>query len=56
MNIVCVAAHQDDIAVNCVGHAQIHNGFRGLQSRVQYAEAFKPCLAWPRVRAGSFLP
>jgi hypothetical protein len=39
-----------------VGYAQIHNGFRGLQSRVQYAEAFKPCLAWPRVRAGNFLP
>lgn len=39
-----------------VGLSQVSNAYRGLQSRVQYAEAFKPCLAWPRVRAGNVLP
>ena len=36
--------------------AHIQGAHRGLQSRVQYAESFKPVLAWPRVRAGNWLP
>jgi len=36
--------------------AKIQGASRGLQCRVEYAEAFKPVLAWPRVRAGNWLP
>jgi N-acetylglucosamine malate deacetylase 1 len=39
-----------------VTYARIVGAFRGLQCGVQYAEAFKPALAWPRVRAGNLLP
>jgi LmbE family N-acetylglucosaminyl deacetylase len=39
-----------------VKFSRIMGQFRGLQSKVEYAEAFKPALAWPRVRAGNFLP
>jgi LmbE family N-acetylglucosaminyl deacetylase len=30
--------------------------FRGLQSGVQYAEAFTPCFAWPKVTCKRMLP
>jgi LmbE family N-acetylglucosaminyl deacetylase len=36
--------------------AQIIGAYRGFQSRVEYAEAFKPALAWPRVHTGNYLP
>jgi LmbE family N-acetylglucosaminyl deacetylase len=36
--------------------AQVMGAFRGLQCGVEYAEGFKPSLAWPRVRAGNVLP
>ena len=36
--------------------ARIVGAFRGLQSGVECAEAFKPALAWPRIRAGNVLP
>ena len=36
--------------------SKIQDAHRGLQCRVEYAEAFKPALAWPRVRAGNWLP
>lgn len=36
--------------------SRIQGASRGLQCRVEYAEAFKPVLAWPRVRAGNWLP
>ena len=39
-----------------VKYSRIVGAFRGLQCGVEYAEAFKPCLAWPRVRAGNVLP
>jgi LmbE family N-acetylglucosaminyl deacetylase len=39
-----------------VKYSQIVNAFRGLQCGVDYAEAFKPALAWPRLRAGNVLP
>ena len=39
-----------------VTYARILSAFRGLQCSVQCAEAFKPVLAWPRVRAGNMLP
>ncbi len=39
-----------------VKFSRIMGQFRGLQSKVEYAEAFKPALAWPRVRAGNYLP
>jgi LmbE family N-acetylglucosaminyl deacetylase len=39
-----------------VKFARITGAYRGLQCRVEYAEAFKPALAWPRVQAGNFLP
>jgi LmbE family N-acetylglucosaminyl deacetylase len=39
-----------------VKFSRIMGEFRGLQCRVDYAEAFKPAFAWPRVRAGSLLP
>jgi N-acetylglucosamine malate deacetylase 1 len=36
--------------------SQIIGAFRGIQCGVEYAEAFKPALAWPRVRPGCPLP
>ncbi|MCZ7545702.1 MAG: PIG-L family deacetylase [Anaerolineae bacterium] len=39
-----------------VEYARIVGAFRGLQCGVEYAEAFKPALAWPRVRPGNWLP
>ncbi len=36
--------------------AQIMGAFRGLQSGVEYAEGFKPALAFPRLHAGNVLP
>jgi LmbE family N-acetylglucosaminyl deacetylase len=39
-----------------VKYARIMGAFRGLQCGVEYAEGFKPALAWPRVRAGYYLP
>ena len=39
-----------------VGYAKIVGAFRGLQCGVQYAEAFKPVLAWPRLKPGNWLP
>jgi len=37
-------------------YARIANAYRGLQCGVRYAEAFRPCLAWPRLRPGNWLP
>jgi LmbE family N-acetylglucosaminyl deacetylase len=37
-------------------YAETINGFRGIQCGVRYAEAFRPCLSWPRARAGNPLP
>jgi LmbE family N-acetylglucosaminyl deacetylase len=39
-----------------VKYSRIVGAFRGIQCGVEYAEAFKPCLAWPRVHAGNVLP
>lgn len=39
-----------------VKYAGIVGAFRGLQCGVEYAEGFKPVLAWPRVRPGRYLP
>ncbi len=39
-----------------VKYSRSMGAFRGLQSGVEYAEAFKPALAWPRVRPGNPLP
>lgn len=39
-----------------VKYARIMGAFRGLQCGVEYAEAFKPALSWPRVRPGKWLP
>lgn len=39
-----------------VEYAEVMAAFRGLQCGVKYAEAFKPALAWPRVRPGNWLP
>jgi LmbE family N-acetylglucosaminyl deacetylase len=39
-----------------VSYARIANAYRGLQCGVAYAEAFRPCLAWPRLRPGNWLP
>jgi hypothetical protein len=39
-----------------VKYARIIGAFRGLQCGVEYAEAFKPALAWPRLRPGNWLP
>ncbi|MEN6533001.1 MAG: PIG-L family deacetylase [Bryobacteraceae bacterium] len=39
-----------------IKYSRIVGAFRGLQCGVEYAEAFKPALAWPRVRPGSLLP
>jgi LmbE family N-acetylglucosaminyl deacetylase len=30
--------------------------FRGLQSGVKYAEAFRPCMVWPRVGTKRYMP
>jgi LmbE family N-acetylglucosaminyl deacetylase len=39
-----------------VTYSRIVGAFRGLQCGVDYAEAFKPALAWPRVQPGNLLP
>lgn len=39
-----------------VKYSQVVGAFRGIQCGVEYAEGFKPALAWPRVHAGNFLP
>lgn len=39
-----------------VKFSRITGAYRGLQCRVEYAEAFKPALAWPRVKPGCPLP
>ena len=39
-----------------VTYSKVANAFRGMQCGVAYAEAFKPCLAWPRLRPGNWLP
>lgn len=39
-----------------VKYARIVGAFRGLQCGVEMAEAFKPALAWPRLRPGNWLP
>ncbi len=36
--------------------AEVVGRFRGLQCKAGYAEGFRPALAWPRVRAGNWLP
>jgi LmbE family N-acetylglucosaminyl deacetylase len=36
--------------------AEIVGRFRGLQASVEYAEGFRPVLAWPRARPGVPLP
>jgi N-acetylglucosamine malate deacetylase 1 len=36
--------------------SQVVGAFRGMQCGVEYAEAFKPALAWPRVHPGNWLP
>ena len=36
--------------------AEIVARFRGMQSSVPYAEGFRPAFAWPRLRAGNWLP
>jgi LmbE family N-acetylglucosaminyl deacetylase len=39
-----------------IKYSKIVGAFRGLQCGVDYAEAFKPALAWPRLRSGNWLP
>lgn len=39
-----------------VKYARVVGAFRGIQCGVEYAEGFKPALAWPRVRPGNPLP
>jgi LmbE family N-acetylglucosaminyl deacetylase len=39
-----------------VKYSQVVGAFRGIQCGVEYAEGFKPALAWPRVRPGNPLP
>ena len=39
-----------------VAYCRTIQAFRGMQCGVAYAEAFKPCLAWPRLRPGNWLP
>jgi|TARA_B100000315_G_scaffold251998_1_gene287839 LmbE family N-acetylglucosaminyl deacetylase len=39
-----------------VKYSQVVNAFRGVQCGAEYAEGFKPALAWPRVRPGNVLP
>jgi N-acetylglucosamine malate deacetylase 1 len=42
--------------MDLIQYSTIMSTFRGLQCQVKHAEAFKPALAWPRVRAGNYLP
>ena len=42
--------------MDLIQYSTIMSKFRGLQCQVKQAEAFKPALAWPRVRAGNYLP
>jgi LmbE family N-acetylglucosaminyl deacetylase len=39
-----------------VKYSQVVGAFRGIQCGVEFAEGFKPALAWPRVRPGNYLP
>jgi len=39
-----------------VTYSEVVNRFRGLQCGVDYAEAFRQELRWPRARPGWFLP
>ena len=39
-----------------IKYSRILGAFRGLQCGVEYAEAFKPALAWPRLKPGNWLP
>jgi len=39
-----------------VKYSRVVGAFRGIQCGVEYAEGFKPALAWPRVRPGNYLP
>jgi LmbE family N-acetylglucosaminyl deacetylase len=39
-----------------VKYSQVVGAFRGIQCGVEYAEGFKPALAWPRVRPGNLMP
>jgi LmbE family N-acetylglucosaminyl deacetylase len=39
-----------------VKFASVMGAFRGMQCGVEYAEAFKPALAWPRLKPGNWLP
>ena len=39
-----------------VKYSQVVGAFRGIQCGVEYAEGFKPALAWPRVKPGNPLP
>jgi LmbE family N-acetylglucosaminyl deacetylase len=39
-----------------IRYSRIMGAFRGLQCGVDYAEAFKPALAWPRTKPGYWLP
>ena len=36
--------------------AEVVGRFRGMQCKAGYAEGFRPALAWPRLRAGNWLP
>lgn len=36
--------------------SEITARYRGMQCNTRYAEAFRPARAWPRLRAGSWLP
>jgi LmbE family N-acetylglucosaminyl deacetylase len=42
--------------VDLLEMAKIAGAWRGLQSRVRYAEGFTACSSWPRRRAGAHLP
>ena len=39
-----------------VKYARVVGAFRGIQCGVEYAEGFKPALAWPRLKPGNPLP
>ncbi len=39
-----------------VKYPRVVNAFRGMQCSVEFAEGFRPCLGWPRVRPGCPLP
>jgi len=50
-------ANMDQMAGwDLVKYAQVVNAFRGIQCGVEYAEAFRPALAFPRLRPGNLLP